>query len=411
MNRSLKPVTDVHNPSKRLEYAYNVLKRKKELSERNRILIEKFASYCLSEGIGKLRVAKYIYTLGKLAEMLQMDFDRAEEEDLRELIKKIEMSNEYTEWTKRDFKIALKKFYKWHDGNGKKIPEKVEWIKTGKKINNNKLPEELITVDEVKAMAEVANNLRDKALILTLYESGARAGELLSMKIKHVVFDKYGALVMLKGKTGMRRIRLVASVPALSAWLNVHPDKDDKDAWLWCGISNTNRGERLSYLGLTKLLNNIAKRVGINKKIHPHLFRHSRATELAKHLTEAQLCQVMGWVQGSKQAATYVHLSQRDTDEAILSIYGLLDRKEKEGEKLMSIKCPRCHQYNSPEARFCYYCGMALDVKAAMEADEREKQLGIGIAQLLEDSELAREITELILRKTIEKNPQILKEI
>jgi len=75
----------------------------------------------------------------------------------------------------------------------------------------------------------------------------------------------------------------------------------------------------------------------------------------------------------------------------------------------MAIKCPRCGQYNSPGARFCYYCGMALDVKAAMEADEKEKQLGIGIAQLLEDPELAREITELILRKTIEKNPQILK--
>ena len=228
------------------------------------------------------------------------------------------------------------------------------------------------------------------------------------MKIKHIQFDKYGALAMLNGKTGMRRIRLIASVPSLSAWLNIHPFKDDKDAWLWVGLSPVNKGDKLSYNGLKNLIKDLSKKANIKKKIYPYIFRHSRATELAKHLTEAQLCQFMGWVQGSKQAATYVHLSQRDTDEAILEMYGLLDKEEKDGEKLMAIKCPRCGQYNSPGARFCYYCGMALDVKAAMEADEKEKQLGIGIAQLLEDPELAREITELILRKTIEKNPQIL---
>ena len=402
MSRFDKGVKDVHNASKRMEYAIKTLENK-EISEKNKKLIGKFANHCLSEGIGKLRVVKYIYTLAKLAEKLEKDFDKATEEDLRELIRKIEMSNEYTDWTKRDFKIALKKFYKWHDGNGRKVPEKVEWIKTGKKVNSNKLPEELITVDEVKAMTEAANNLRDKALVLTLYESGARAGELLSMKIKHVVFDKYGALVMLKGKTGMRRIRLVASVPALSAWINVHPYKEDKEAWLWCGISNTNKGERLSYLGLIKLLNNLSKKVGIKKKIHPHLFRHSRATELAKHLTEAQLCQIMGWVQGSKQAATYVHLSQRDTDKAILGMYGLLEKEEEEDEKLVAVKCPRCHQNNSPGARFCFYCGMALDVKAAMETDEKEKQLGINVAQILQDPEIAREITEILLKKVMEK--------
>ena len=47
---------------------------------------------------------------------------------------------------------------------------------------------------------------------------------------------------------------------------------------------------------------------------------------------------------------------------------------------------------------------MALDIKAAMEADEREKQLGISVAQLLQDPELAREITELLLKKAMEKN-------
>ncbi|RLF00099.1 MAG: hypothetical protein DRJ59_07465 [Thermoprotei archaeon] len=44
------------------------------------------------------------------------------------------------------------------------------------------LSEELLTEEEVKRLVKHATNLRDKALILTLYESGCRIGELLSLR-------------------------------------------------------------------------------------------------------------------------------------------------------------------------------------------------------------------------------------
>ena len=392
----------VHNPSKRYENALKLLEKCK-ISKRNKEIIKEFIEACIAEGIGKLRVTKYIFTLKQIALALNKDFDKVTKDDLVKFVRDIELNDDYSDWTKSDYKITLKKFYKWLKGNGEEYPEEVKWIKIGKRPNNSKLPDELITQEEIKAMANSTTSLRDRAIVLTLYESGARAGELLSMKIKHVVFDKYGALVMLQGKTGMRRIRLVASVPALSAWLDVHPFKDDKESWLWLGTSTLNRNERLSYAGLVKLLNDLAKKAGIKKPVNPHNFRHSRATELAKHLTEAQLCQVMGWVQGSKQAATYVHLSQRDTDEAILSLYGLLEKEEGEEEKLMAIKCPRCRQDNYPGSRFCRYCGMALDVKAAMEAEDRDKQVGASLIEALKDPEIAKEIIST-LKNILDRN-------
>ncbi len=66
----------------------------------------------------------------------------------------------------------------------------------------------------------------------------------------------------------------------------------------------------------------ISRKAGINKKIHPHLFRHSRATYMANYLTEAQMNQYFGWVQGSGMPAVYVHLSGRDVDDAILKANG-----------------------------------------------------------------------------------------
>jgi len=37
-----------------------------------------------------------------------------------------------------------------------------------------------------------------------------------------VEFDRLGAVIIVRGKTGMRRIRLIESVPDLQRWLAVH---------------------------------------------------------------------------------------------------------------------------------------------------------------------------------------------
>ncbi|MDI6799059.1 MAG: tyrosine-type recombinase/integrase, partial [Candidatus Aenigmarchaeota archaeon] len=118
---------------------------------------------------------------------------------------------------------------------------------------------------------------------------------------------------------------LFSSVPHLSNWLEHHPLKDNPDAPLWVSVGTRNSHKQLLYYGLYQRLRRIAKRAGIKKKVNPHAFRHARATFLANHLTEAQMKEYFGWVQNSKMASIYVHLCGRDTDEAILKMYGRFD--------------------------------------------------------------------------------------
>lgn len=61
---------------------------------------------------------------------------------------KIESSGQ-SDWYKRDLKIALKKFYRWFKGCEMDPPE-IAWIKTSMKNSNHKLPEELLTQEDVK---------------------------------------------------------------------------------------------------------------------------------------------------------------------------------------------------------------------------------------------------------------------
>jgi len=373
------------------------------ISKRNKELILNFINYNFARGLSNLRIEKYIYELVKIAELLGTDFDKATKNDIERVIAEIERGD-YSAWTKKDFRSMLKRFYKWLNGD-KGYPEQVSWIKSTISKKDVKLPEELLTEEDIRKMVEVCNNSRDKALIFALYESGARVGEIASLKIKDVKFDEYGSIIIVKGKTGMRRVRLIASDPYLRAWLNDHPMKNDPEAPLWIKTSN----EPVTYSTISKLIKTIAKKAGIKKRVHAHLFRHSRATFLAQHLTEAQLSHYLGWVQGSKMASIYVHLSGRDMDKALLGIYGIKLEEKKEDEKLKPKICPRCNEKNAYNAVFCSRCGLALDIKTAIEKSELREEADKLLSEILKKNpKFAKQLEKLIEKEVEEKLKELI---
>ncbi len=72
-------------------------------------------------------------------------------------------------------------------------------------------PEFLLTIDDVKAIIRKAENERDKALASVLYEAALRPGDLLTMKVGSVEFKDNYCIISVNGKTGIKRIPLVAS--------------------------------------------------------------------------------------------------------------------------------------------------------------------------------------------------------
>jgi hypothetical protein len=78
--------------------------------------------------------------------------------------------------------------------------------------------------------------------------------------------------------------------------------------------------------------------------------RHTRATELANILTEAQMKEHLDWVPGSDIPSTYVHLSGRDVDGAMLKAHGIaVDKELKVKVALALTKCPRRSRLSSQD--------------------------------------------------------------
>jgi len=352
----------------RFNLAYARLAKDPEVTQENKDLIIRFCKNKVANGITSSRAVKLVYTLRYWAHWLKTPFSQATKDDLVSLVGDLEAKG-YSEWSKHDFKVILKLFYKWFKGNDEEFPQEVKWIKPRLRNAAHKLPEELLTEEEVLRIVKAANHLRDRALILVLYESGCRIGELLSLKMKNVQFDEYGAVLRVSGKTGDRRVRIINAVPALTAWIDLYEHSGEPDASLWPPRSNQyyQPGEPAEAASIYVMLRKLGKKAGIRKKIYPHLFRHSRATVLASKLTEAQMNEYFGWTQGSEMPSTYVHLSGRDVDNTLIALYGAKTVNTQPVVSAIQNKlCPRCKEANSPTNRYCCRCGSVLDAGSAI---------------------------------------------
>ena len=290
------------------------------ISKANREVLKKYDTYGNLQQLTLGTRSQRLGTLRQVALFINKDFKAMTKEDMENFFVSLGELQPKTWSTKGAF---IKSFFKWLY-NSDVYPANVRWIKTSVKSKDNKLPTDLLTKEEITSMVDAADNLRDRALVLMLYESACRIGEISTLKLKDIIFDEYGAVIVVNGKTGMRRVRLIDYVPDIENWVNNHPWKHDREAYLFISLSNSNFGKRINGAGLGKNIKDLAKKAGIEKRVHPHLFRHTRLTELAKDFTESELKIIAGWSGSSKMAGVYVHLSGGDIEKKMLQKHGLI---------------------------------------------------------------------------------------
>jgi integrase len=183
---------------------------------------------------------------------------------------------------------------------------------------------EILTIEEVQRMINSTENSRDRAVLSLLFDSGCRPSELVNLKIEDIIFDEEGIIVNIpvEGKKGQRRIRIVNTVnseQSLKEWLKYHRFKSDPYSPLFYRLDRRTK-DKLSIESLNKLVKKTGRRTGIEKRINSYTFRHTRATYLAKFMTEQEMKIYFGWTMGSDMVKVYVHMSCRDLDQKVLEL-------------------------------------------------------------------------------------------
>ena len=149
-----------------------------------------------------------------------------------------------------------------------------------------KLPPEVLTTDEVyallKACGRGAAGRRNRALLILLWRGGLRVSEALDLMPKDVDLER-GEIRVLHGKGDKDRIvGLDPDAAALLAQWELERKRLNipRTRHYLCVISSPNVGDRMHSAYVRNLCKRLARRAGVEKRVHPHGLRHTYASFL-----------------------------------------------------------------------------------------------------------------------------------
>jgi integrase/recombinase XerD len=144
-------------------------------------------------------------------------------------------------------------------------------------------PRDILTAIEIKLLYDACCSLRERAALTLFYGCGLRRSEAVKLNITDIHF-KSSLLYVREGKGKKRRVIPMSNmvirelrdyyVHERSQFIK-HTTPDNQEAFI---LNNT--GDRMQKDSLRKLVGKIISRTTIEKKISPHVLRHSIATHL-----------------------------------------------------------------------------------------------------------------------------------
>lgn len=174
-----------------------------------------------------------------------------------------------------------------------------------------KIPDYL-TIKEVDALLDInlktPYDYRNKAMLETLYATGMRVSELISLRIQDIDLQEDFVHVFGKGDKD-RFIPINESAHnSLKTYINEHRPtllKTKNSEYLFIN----NRMQRISRQGFFKILKALCAQKGIQKDVYPHMLRHSFATHLLNHGADLRIVQELLGHADISTTQIYTHIS------------------------------------------------------------------------------------------------------
>ena len=187
--------------------------------------------------------------------------------------------------------------------------EQIEAPKIGRK-----LPDTLsvLEIDKIVAAIDLSKPLgeRNRAIIETLYSCGLRVSELTHLKISDLFFEEGFLKVTGKGD----KQRFVPIGVNTQKFINLYRQHwrslieiaaEHKDT-----LFLNQRGKQLTRAMIFTIVKKLAEKVGIQKSISPHTFRHSFATHLLENGADLRAIQMMLGHESITTTEIYMHLDK-----------------------------------------------------------------------------------------------------
>lgn len=171
--------------------------------------------------------------------------------------------------------------------------------------------------------------LRDKAILATLYGTGLRVTELITLKTKDIKLSENQFSVIWKGSK-LRSVFLTQD--AKEKIKKYILSRADDSEYLFISLSPNSYGQPLSRNSVESLVKKYADFAWITEKVTPHTLRHSFATSLLRRGADIRSVQALLGHSSIQTTQIYTHVD----DKYLQKVHDLLDKKP-ELDKEMDI--------------------------------------------------------------------------
>lgn len=212
--------------------------------------------------------------------------------------------------------IALRTFLKYLNKNDVKTlsPDKIELSKQAPRqvdfLEGSDL--ERILEMPLQHAKEPLQQLRDKALLETLFSTGLRVSELAKLKVEDINLSKPEFTVRGKGS----KLRLVFLSENARHWIKKYlAERHDPNSLLF----------PITPRSIERLVSRYARLAGIMKRVTPHTMRHSYATDLLMNGADIRSVQAMLGHASITTTQVYTHI----TDQQLRDVYKAFHGKQR----------------------------------------------------------------------------------
>ncbi|HEY6913223.1 MAG TPA: site-specific tyrosine recombinase/integron integrase [Paludibacter sp.] len=171
-----------------------------------------------------------------------------------------------------------------------------------------KMLPEVLSEEEVVQLLNATENLKHKAILMTIYSAGLRVSELTNLRIKDIDSDRMQIRVeQAKGKKDRYTLLSNTALEILRKYVKEYKPKE----WLFEGA----KGEKYSTSSIQANLKIAVEKAGLKKSITVHTLRHSFATHLLEAGTDIRYIQSLLGHSSGKTTEIYTHITTKGFEQ------------------------------------------------------------------------------------------------
>ena len=192
-------------------------------------------------------------------------------------------------------------------------------MKTNGKRKAQRIPEILSPDEQSRLLAqfddESPSSVRGRAIVRVFLDTGLRASELINLRLRDLDLAT-GRLWVRQGKGRKDRGLWFngATREALQDWLNSSSLQRGPYDYVFTSLDGR---KPLCGRVLRRWVEKLGKQAGIEKRVHPHLFRHTFCTDLLRSRKNLRLVQKAAGHQDIKTTTIYTHIVDEELEEAM----------------------------------------------------------------------------------------------